>query len=151
MTSRGMARAVGIALALASGLSSAQGFPSKPVRIIVSHSAGGPPDVATRGLAGALSQSMGQPFVVENRDGANGIVGTEAVAKAYLEYLYSEEGQEIAARNFYRPRSEAVAAKHASQFPSLNLVTIDEAFGGWAKAQKTHFADGGVFDQIYMR
>ena len=77
--------------------------------------------------------------------------GTEAVAKAYLEYLYSEEGQEIAARNFYRPRSEAVAAKHASQFPSLNLVTIDEAFGGWAKAQKTHFADGGVFDQIYMR
>src|SRR4051794_4693447 len=74
--------ALGVALALTSGMAAAQGFPSKPVRIIVSHSAGGPPDVATRGLAPALSQAMGQPFVVENRDGANGIVGTEAVAKS---------------------------------------------------------------------
>jgi sulfate/thiosulfate transport system substrate-binding protein len=74
--------------------------------------------------------------------------GTEAVAKAYLEYLYSDEGQEIAAKNFYRPRNEAVAKKYADKFPQLKLVTIDEAFGGWAKAQKTHFADGGVFDKI---
>jgi sulfate transport system substrate-binding protein len=77
--------------------------------------------------------------------------GTEAVAKAYLEYLYSDEGQEIAARNFYRPRNAAIAAKYAAQFPQLNLVTIDDTFGGWTKAQKTHFADGGVFDQIYVK
>ena len=76
--------------------------------------------------------------------------GTRAVAQAYLEYLYSPEGQEIAARNFYRPRLEAVAKKYASTFPRVNLVTIDEVFGGWAKAQKAHFADGGVFDQIYQ-
>jgi sulfate transport system substrate-binding protein len=74
--------------------------------------------------------------------------GTEAVAKAYLEYLYSDEGQEIAAKNFYRPRNEAIAKKYAQQFPQLKLITIDEAFGGWTKAQKTHFAEGGVFDQI---
>jgi sulfate transport system substrate-binding protein len=77
--------------------------------------------------------------------------GTEAVAKAYLEYLYSDEGQEIAARNFYRPRNEAIAAKYASTFPKLELITIDGAFGGWAKAQKTHFADDGTFDQIYLK
>jgi len=76
--------------------------------------------------------------------------GTRKVAEAYLQYLYSDEGQEIAARNFYRPRSPAVAAKHASQFPKLSLFTIDDTFGGWTKAQKTHFADGGVFDQIYQ-
>ena len=74
--------------------------------------------------------------------------GNEAVAKAYLEYLYSDEGQEIAARNFYRPRNETIAQKHAGLFPKLKLITIDEAFGGWAKAQKTHFSDGGTFDQI---
>ena len=74
--------------------------------------------------------------------------GNEAVAKAYLEYLYSDEGQEIAARNFYRPRNETIAQKHAGQFPKLKLITIDEAFGGWAKAQKTHFSDGGTFDQM---
>jgi sulfate transport system substrate-binding protein len=76
--------------------------------------------------------------------------GTRKVAEAYLRYLYSDEGQEIAARNFYRPRSAAVAAKHAAQFPKLTLFTIDDTFGGWTKAQKTHFADGGVFDQIYQ-
>ncbi len=76
--------------------------------------------------------------------------GTRKVAEAYLQYLYSDEGQEIAARNFYRPRSAAVAAKHAAQFPKLTLFTIDDTFGGWTKAQKTHFADGGVFDQIYQ-
>jgi sulfate transport system substrate-binding protein len=77
--------------------------------------------------------------------------GTEAVAKAYLEYLYSDEGQEIAARNFYRPRNATIAAKYADHFAKLDLFTIDEVFGGWTKAQKTHFADGGVFDQIYAK
>jgi sulfate/thiosulfate transport system substrate-binding protein len=77
--------------------------------------------------------------------------GTEAVAKAYLDYLYSDEGQNIAGRNFYRPRNAVIAAKYAAQFPQIALFTIDEAFGGWAKAQKTHFVDGGVFDQIYER
>jgi sulfate/thiosulfate-binding protein len=75
--------------------------------------------------------------------------GTAAVAKAYLEYLYSDEGQEIAARHYYRPRSKTVASKYASQFPKLTLFTVDEVFGGWGNAQKTHFADGGIFDQIY--
>ncbi len=77
--------------------------------------------------------------------------GTREVANAYLEYLYSPEGQEIAARNFYRPIDATVAAKYAKNFPKVSLFTIDEVFGGWAKAQKTHFADGGVFDQIYTR
>jgi sulfate transport system substrate-binding protein len=76
--------------------------------------------------------------------------GTEAVAKAYLEFLYTPEGQEIAAKNFYRPRSEAVAQKYASQFPKLTLFTIDEVFGGWTKAQKTHFDNDGTFDQIQL-
>ena len=75
--------------------------------------------------------------------------GTAAAARAYLEYLYSPEGQEIAARNYYRPRNQAVAARHAAQFPHLQLFTVDRVFGGWTKAQKTHFADGGIFDQIY--
>jgi len=77
--------------------------------------------------------------------------GTRAVAQAYLEYLYSAEGQDIAGRNHYRPIDPAAAAKYAKQFPKLNLFTIDEVFGGWAKAQKTHFADGGSFDQVYTR
>jgi sulfate/thiosulfate transport system substrate-binding protein len=76
--------------------------------------------------------------------------GTRKVAEAYLQYLYSNEGQEIAARNFYRPTDPMVAAKYAKQFPQLTLVTIDGAFGGWPKATKTHFADGGTFDQIYL-
>jgi sulfate transport system substrate-binding protein len=75
--------------------------------------------------------------------------GTEEVARAYLEHLYSEEGQEIAARHYYRPRLEKVAAKHAKQFAKLELFTIDDVFGGWQKAQKTHFAEGGIFDQIF--
>lgn len=74
--------------------------------------------------------------------------GTTEVAKAYLAYLYTDEGQEIAAQNFYRPRSEKIAAKYATQFPQIDLFTID-LFGGWTKAQLTHFADGGVFDKIY--
>ena len=76
--------------------------------------------------------------------------GTEMVARAYLEYLYSDEGQDIAGRNFYRPRNEVIAAKYAGTFPQLELVTIDGAFGGWAKAHQAHFADGGTFDQIYL-
>jgi sulfate transport system substrate-binding protein len=75
--------------------------------------------------------------------------GTRKVAEEYLRYLYSTEGQEIVARHFYRPRDPAVAARHAGQFPALTLVTIDDTFGGWARAQAAHFADGGSFDRIY--
>ena len=77
--------------------------------------------------------------------------GTRAVATAYLDYLYSPEGQEIAAQNYYRPIDPKVAAKYEKTFTKVALFTIDEVFGGWAKAQKTHFADGGVFDQIFTR
>jgi sulfate/thiosulfate-binding protein len=75
--------------------------------------------------------------------------GTREAATAYLKYLYSEQGQEIAANNFYRPRLQSVADKYKDKFPVLNLLTIDKDFGGWQEAQKKHFADGGVFDQIY--
>ena len=74
---------------------------------------------------------------------------TRAVAEAYLKYLYSKEGQELAARHYFRPRDPEVAAKYSAQFPKLALVTIDEAFGGWQAAQAAHFADGGSFDRIY--
>ncbi len=74
--------------------------------------------------------------------------GTKDLAEAYLQYLYSEKGQEIAAEHFYRPRLPAVAAKYADKFPKIELFTIDQEFGGWVKAQAEHFADGGVFDQI---
>jgi sulfate transport system substrate-binding protein len=77
--------------------------------------------------------------------------GTRQTAQAYLEYLYSEEGQNIAAKHYYRPRDAKVAAKYAAQFPTIKLVTIDDTFGGWQKAQKAHFADGGSFDQIYLK
>lgn len=77
--------------------------------------------------------------------------GTEAVAKAYLDYLYSDEGQDIAGRHYYRPTAPAAQAKYAALFPKLELFTIDGAFGGWTKAAKTHFADGGSFDQIYVK
>lgn len=75
--------------------------------------------------------------------------GTEKVAKAYLDYLYTKEGQEIAAKNYYRPRLKEVAQKYSSQFPNIKLFTIDQQFGGWKNAQKTFFSDGGVFDEIY--
>ncbi|WP_137936207.1 sulfate ABC transporter substrate-binding protein [Chitinivorax sp. B] len=75
--------------------------------------------------------------------------GTTAVAKAYLDYLYTPTGQEIAAQNYYRPIDAKVAEKYVKQFPAVTLFKIDELFGGWRKAQKTHFTDGGVFDQIY--
>ena len=77
--------------------------------------------------------------------------GTRAVSQAYLEYLYSDEGQDIAGKNFYRPTSTKAQAKYAKQFPKLNLVTIDKSFGGWTKATKDHFADGASFDQIYLK
>jgi sulfate/thiosulfate-binding protein len=75
--------------------------------------------------------------------------GTRKQAQAYLEYLYSPEGQEIAGRHYYRPRDAKIAAKYSKQFARTQLITIDEVFGGWRTAQKTHFDDGGVFDQIY--
>ena len=75
--------------------------------------------------------------------------GTRKVAEEYLKYLYSPEGQEIVARHYFRPFDKKVAARYAGQFPRLKLVTIDDTVGGWARAQQTHFADGGVFDQIY--
>ncbi len=75
--------------------------------------------------------------------------GTRKVAEEYLKYLYSDEGQEIAGKNFYRPTSDKAKAKFDKQFPKLTLVTIDQAFGGWGKADKDHFADGASFDQIY--
>jgi len=75
--------------------------------------------------------------------------GTRAIAEAYLQFLYSTEGQEMAARHHYRPRDPEVAAQHADRFAAVRLFTVDEAFGGWQNAQRTHFADGGTFDQIY--
>ncbi len=77
--------------------------------------------------------------------------GTRAVAQAYLDFLYSEVGQDIAGKHYYRPTGPAAAAKYAKQFTTLELFTIDEAFGGWTKVHQTHFADGGVFDQIYAK
>jgi sulfate transport system substrate-binding protein len=77
--------------------------------------------------------------------------GTRSIARAYLEFLYTPEGQEIAAKRYYRPRLEAVAKKYAGKFPTVKLFTIDEVFGGWSKAQKAHFDDGGNFDQIYQQ
>jgi sulfate/thiosulfate transport system substrate-binding protein len=76
--------------------------------------------------------------------------GTRAAAEAYLKFLYTDAGQEIAVKHHYRPRSAAVAAKHAGELPKIKLFTIDKVFGGWQKAQATHFADGGTFDQIYQ-
>jgi sulfate transport system substrate-binding protein len=77
--------------------------------------------------------------------------GTRKVAEAYLQYWYTTEAQEIAARNYYRPIDAKVAAKYAKQFPKVNLFSVDELFGGWQKAQRAHFNDGGVFDQIYLK
>ena len=75
--------------------------------------------------------------------------GTTAVAKAYLEFLYTDEAQNIAGKHFYRPRKPEIAAKYSDKLPVIPLVTIDKDFGGWEKAQKTHFDDGGTFDQVY--
>jgi len=75
--------------------------------------------------------------------------GTRKVAEAYLQFLYTREGQELAAKHFYRPRQPELASQYAGRFADVRLVTIDQAFGGWREAQKNHFADGGVFDEIY--
>ncbi|MBX9712040.1 MAG: sulfate ABC transporter substrate-binding protein [Xanthobacteraceae bacterium] len=75
--------------------------------------------------------------------------GTRAAAEAYLKYWYTKDGQEIAARNFYRPRDAEIGQKYAGNFAKVDLFTIDDVFGGWTKAQKDHFSEGGVFDQIY--
>jgi sulfate transport system substrate-binding protein len=77
--------------------------------------------------------------------------GTRTVATAYLNYLYTDEGQDIAGKNFYRPISAKAQAKYVKQLPPLPMFTIDQAFGGWAKADKDHFADGASFDQIYLK
>jgi sulfate transport system substrate-binding protein len=76
--------------------------------------------------------------------------GTREVAQAYLDYLYTEEGQEIIAKHYYRPSLESVMARHATEYPQINLFTINEMFGGWNTAQEKYFADGGIFDQIYL-
>ncbi|WP_374518382.1 sulfate ABC transporter substrate-binding protein [Undibacterium squillarum] len=76
--------------------------------------------------------------------------GTRKVAQAYLQYLYTDEAQDLIAKHYYRPSTEKAAKKYAAQFPKLKLVTVDDTFGGWTNAQKTHFADGGLFDQIYQ-
>ncbi|MBP1636785.1 MAG: cysP-1, partial [Acidobacteria bacterium] len=77
--------------------------------------------------------------------------GTRQVAEAYLQFLYTPEAQEIAARHYYRPRLAEVLARHRAQFPEVRMLTIDRDFGGWARAQRTHFDEGGVFDQIFTR
>jgi sulfate/thiosulfate-binding protein len=97
-------------------------------------------------VAPSVSIKAEPPVAVVERVAAKH--GTTKAAKAYIEHLYSDEGQEIVARNFYRPVNEKIAAKYAAQFPQVKLFTIDEVFGGWKKAQKIHFADGGVYDQI---
>lgn len=74
--------------------------------------------------------------------------GTETLARAYLEFLYSEPGQDIIARNFYRPTSRTIAEKYAAQFVQIKLLAVDDIFGGWSNAQRFHFADGGIYDQI---
>ena len=76
---------------------------------------------------------------------------TRKLAEAYLQFLYTEEAQDLIGKNYYRPRSEKALAKYGAQFPKLDLVTIDGAFGGWAKAQKVHFGTGGVFDSVYKQ
>ncbi len=76
---------------------------------------------------------------------------TEAVSRAYLEYLYSDAGQELAAKHYFRPKNPDVQAKYASRFKPLELFTVDEVAGSWDKAQKAHFSDGGIFDQIYEK
>jgi len=98
-------------------------------------------------ISPAVSILAEPPVAVVEKNAAKH--GTSDVARAYLEYLYTDEGQEVAARNHYRPRKASVAAQYAKHFPKLSLFTVDEQFGGWQKAQKTHFADGGTFDQLY--
>ncbi len=99
-------------------------------------------------VAPSVSVLAEPPVTVVDR--VAGKHGTKALAQAYLEYLYTPAGQELAARHFYRPRLASAAAKHQAQFPTLTLITVDEVFGGWKKAHAAHFADGALFDQIYQ-
>jgi sulfate transport system substrate-binding protein len=99
-------------------------------------------------IAPSISILAEPPVAVVDR--VAGKHGTQPVAEAYLEYLYTEVGQEIAAKHFYRPRLETVAAKYQKQFPKIDLITVDGVFGGWKKAHAIHFADGALFDQIYQ-
>jgi sulfate transport system substrate-binding protein len=99
------------------------------------------------GVTYALWLPAGTPRPIVDRVAARH--GTTQVATEYLKYLYSPEGQEIAARHYFRPRNAAVAKKYSNRFPKVRLFTIDDVFGGWFNAQRTHFNDGGVFDQIY--
>src|SRR5262249_31687744 len=99
-------------------------------------------DIVTPGIS-ILAEP---PVAVVDKNAARH--GTAKVAEAYLNFLYSAEGQELAAQNFYRPRLKEVADRYASSFAQIPLFTIDELFGGWTKAQSTHFSDGGVFDEI---
>jgi sulfate/thiosulfate-binding protein len=99
-------------------------------------------------VAPSVSILAEPPVTVVDRNA--GKHGTAKVAEAYLKFLYSDEGQEIIARNHYRPRSAAVAQKYASTFPKITLFTIDEVFGGWQKAQKKHFEDNAVYDQVIL-
>ena len=103
-----------------------------------------------RAFAAHWKARTGDTVTVRQSHGGSGKqAGT--VAQAYLEYLYSPQGQDIAGRNYYRPTDPFVAAKYARQHSKVNLFTIDQVFGGWAKAQQRHFADGGSFDRIYSR
>jgi len=116
--------------------------------VTVSQSHGGSGKQARAIITPALSILAEPPVTVVDK-----VVdkrGTRELATAYLEYLYSDVGQDIIGRNFYRPTSESARAIYAKQFPALELVTIDGQFGGWPKAQKAFFADGGIFDQIYQ-
>jgi sulfate transport system substrate-binding protein len=99
-------------------------------------------------VAPSVSILAEPPVAVVDRVAAKN--GHAKVAEAYLKYLYSDEGQQIIAKNFYRPRNQAIAKKNVAGLPTLKLFTIDEVFGGWQKAQKTHFEDNGIYDQIYL-
>ena len=93
---------------------------------------------------------FGKYIVLNDKDGFNLTAVSFRRFEEYLKFLYSEQGQELAAKHYYRPRLESVAKKHSDRFPRMNLFTIDEVFGGWQKAQQKHFADKGIFDQIYQ-
>ena len=117
---------------------------------------GDTPDDATRAKDGALASKV-EAAVDKVVEAEHAIVdkvvdarGSRDLAKAYLDFLFTPEGQEVAAANFHRPSDEAVLAAHAADFPEIRLVTIDEAFGGWDKAAEEHFADGGLLDKVFL-
>ncbi|MCW3060070.1 MAG: sulfate transporter substrate-binding protein, partial [Capsulimonas sp.] len=114
--------------------------------ILATHTLGaGKYDIVTP----SLSILAEPPVAVVDKNAARH--NTTVLATTYLSWLYTPQGQTIAAKNFYRPRVPSIARKYAKQFPKIKLITVDNTFGGWRNAQKTHFADGGVFDQIYQK